>query len=90
MSPSPTRLSHHATLPRSSFNHGLLGLLAALEGVLQLLDAGPSSRLFVESRRGGTVVYEANQRVGHRFFPPQYVRSVPANPSFPRYKPPDT
>ncbi len=25
MSPSPTRLSHHATLPRSSFNHGLLG-----------------------------------------------------------------
>ena len=25
MSPSPTRLSHHATLPRSGFNHGLLG-----------------------------------------------------------------
>ena len=67
-----------------------LGLLAAMEGVLQLLDAGPSSRLFVESRRGGTVVYAANQRVGHRFFPPQYVRSVPANPSFPRYKSPDT
>ncbi len=26
MSPSPTPLSHHATLPRSGFNHGLLEL----------------------------------------------------------------
>ncbi len=67
-----------------------LGLLAALEGVLQLLDGGPSNRLFVESRRGGTVVYAANQRVGHRFFQPQYLRAVSANPSFPRSKSPDT
>ncbi len=30
MSPSPTRLSHHATLPRSGFNHGLLDVLSSL------------------------------------------------------------
>lgn len=67
-----------------------LGFLALLEAVLHLLDAGPSSRLFVKSRQSGEIVYTVNQRVGHRFFQHQYLRLVPSDASFHQKKPPNT
>ncbi len=54
MSPSPTPLSHHATLPRSGFNHGLLG---------QVQDGSQVTRAAFESGYGSLSGFnEAFQR----------------------------
>ncbi len=61
-----------------------MGALVLLELALYLVDAGPSSRLFLAFHRDGEVIYEVNPDVGHRFFQQQYQRPVPYDPSFPQ------
>ena len=67
-----------------------LGLVVVLEAALQLLDVGPSNRLFEESIQDGEAVYAVNPQVAHRFFTPQYRRQFSSESSFSQKKPPDT
>ena len=67
-----------------------LGLLGALEGILHLVGAGPSSRLFIDSERDGRPAYTINRDVAHRFFQRQYLRHVPFGAHFARHKPAGT
>ena len=66
-----------------------LGLLAGVEGVLQLCDLGPSPRLFELAENAGAKVYTANRDVTYRFFQHPYRRSSPLVQSFAADKTPD-
>ncbi len=59
-----------------------LGLLAGIEGILQLCDFGPSPRLFALAETAGEKVYTANRDVTYRFFQQPYRRSSPLVSSF--------
>lgn len=67
-----------------------LAVLLLVEGGLQVLQVGPSNRLFVEDRKGGREVYRLNSRAARRFFPHQYVRLAPGQEVFAREKPAGT
>jgi lysophospholipase L1-like esterase len=69
---------------------GGLVLLGGIEGGLQLLDVGPSSRLFRPTQRGAETVYEVNREVAYRFFQRQYQRHVPLELRFSKTKPAGT
>ncbi len=64
--------------------------MGLIEASLQLLDAGPSSRLFLPTQRGAETVYEVNRKVAYRFFQRQYQRHAPLDLRFAAAKPPGT
>ncbi|MYB71588.1 MAG: hypothetical protein F4X75_24210 [Gemmatimonadetes bacterium] len=66
-----------------------LGLLAGVEGILQLCDLGPSPRLFALAETAGEKVYTANRDVTYRFFQHPYRRSSPLVQSFAADKAPE-
>ena len=66
-----------------------LGLLAGVEGILQLCDVGPSPRLFALAETAGEKVYTTNRDVTYRFFQHPYRRSSPLVQSFAADKAPE-
>lgn len=65
-------------------------LLILVEIGLQVLEVGPSNRLFVEEWENGQKMYRLNPHVAHRFFQHQYVRLSPIQSRFVGEKAPGT
>ena len=58
-----------------------------LEAALQLLQLGPSNRLFLEERRGPETRFTPNREVAHRFFPHRFRRDFAGGAGFTEPKP---
>ena len=67
-----------------------VGLVLLLEAALQLLQLGPSNRLFLEERRGPETRYTPNREVAHRFFPHRFRRDFASGAGFTEPKPANT